>query len=128
MEGLIIVRIIAIVVFVVTLSFCIGYVRGFKKSKEIDDIIIAELAEKYKHIKEYFQIEVNMSKWISIWVVDNSIQEPIIFDTYNEAYDDMLDDFNRFSIDSTEAKISNLSAYIKNSEHYISWRLYRINF
>ena len=69
-----------------------------------------------------------MSKWISIWVVDNSIQEPIIFDTYNEAYDDMLDDFNRFSIDSTEAKISNLSAYIKNSEHYISWRLYRINF
>ena len=52
MEGLIIVRVIALVVFVVTLSFCIGYVRGFKKSKEIDDIIIAELAEKYKHIKE----------------------------------------------------------------------------
>ena len=29
-------------------SYCIGYVKGFKKSKEIDDKILEELACKYK--------------------------------------------------------------------------------
>ena len=38
---------IFVAIFLIILSFCIGYVRGFKKSKEIDDKIIKELSAKY---------------------------------------------------------------------------------
>lgn len=69
-----------------------------------------------------------MSKWISIWIHDNFIEMPVPFDTYVEAYEDMLDDYNRFSMNSVEAKISDTYAYIKNDEHYMAWRLYEIKF
>ena len=31
----------------IILSYCIGYIKGFKKSKEIDDKILEELSSKY---------------------------------------------------------------------------------
>ena len=69
-----------------------------------------------------------MSKWVSIWIHDNFIEMPVTFDTYAEAYDDMLDDFSRFSIDSIKAEISDMYAYIESDEHYIAWRLYEVKF
>lgn len=47
-QKMIIVALILFAIFFIGLSFCIGYVKGFKKSKEIDDKIIEELSEKYK--------------------------------------------------------------------------------
>jgi hypothetical protein len=69
-----------------------------------------------------------MSKWVSIWIHDNFIEMPITFDTYAEAYDDMLDDFSRLSIGSIKSEISDMYAYIENDEHYIAWRLYEVKF
>ena len=34
---------IAASIIITIISFCIGYVRGFKRSKEIDDKIISEI-------------------------------------------------------------------------------------
>ena len=31
----------------IILSYCIGYIKGFKKSKAIDDQILEELVNKY---------------------------------------------------------------------------------
>jgi len=44
---LIIIGIIAFVLLSISISFYIGYILGFKKSKEIDDNILNELREKY---------------------------------------------------------------------------------
>lgn len=43
---IIIAMIIWTIVFIV-LGYCIGYVKGFKKCKEIDDDIISKLSKKY---------------------------------------------------------------------------------
>ena len=69
-----------------------------------------------------------MSKWVSIWIHDNFIEMPTTFDTYAEAYDDMLDDYSRFSLNSVKAEISDMYAYIQTTEHYIAWRLYEVKF
>lgn len=37
---------IAASIIIIIISFCIGYVRGFKRSKEIDDKIISEIGAK----------------------------------------------------------------------------------
>lgn len=42
-----IIVIIVFIIFFIILSFCIGYIKGFRKSKEIDDIIINDLFNKY---------------------------------------------------------------------------------
>lgn len=34
---------IACAIIIAIISFCIGYVKGFKRSKEIDDKIISEI-------------------------------------------------------------------------------------
>lgn len=46
-QKMIIVTIITIAIIFIILSFCFGYLKGFKKSKEIDDKIIEELRDKY---------------------------------------------------------------------------------
>lgn len=46
-QKMIIVTIITISIILIILSFCFGYLKGFKKSKEIDDKIIEELRSKY---------------------------------------------------------------------------------
>ena len=47
MNKLIIIGIIAFVLLLISISFYIGYILGFKKSKEIDDNILNELRKKY---------------------------------------------------------------------------------
>ena len=46
------VGVIAVAVCAIILSFCIGYARGFKKSKEIDDEILAELGQIKKEFND----------------------------------------------------------------------------
>lgn len=46
-QRMIIVSIIALSILFIVLSYFIGYVKGFKKSKEIDNKIIDELVNKY---------------------------------------------------------------------------------
>lgn len=43
---MIIISVIALAILFSIISFCIGYVKGFKKSKEIDDKIFRELSGK----------------------------------------------------------------------------------
>lgn len=38
--------IVCAIIIIVIISFCIGYVRGFKRSKEIDDKIISEIGAR----------------------------------------------------------------------------------
>lgn len=35
--------IVCAIIIIAIISFCIGYVKGFKRSKEIDDKIISEI-------------------------------------------------------------------------------------
>lgn len=67
-----------------------------------------------------------MNKWILIWVHNNFIQEPFSYDTYADAYEDMLDEYTRFSsaLNPIKAEISEIYAYIKTAEYDISWRIY----
>jgi hypothetical protein len=44
---MIMVAIILFAIGFIVLSYCIGYIKGFKKMKEIDDKIIEELKSKY---------------------------------------------------------------------------------
>lgn len=44
----IMVSVICLSITFIGISYCIGYVKGFKKSKEIDDKIIEELINKYR--------------------------------------------------------------------------------
>lgn len=47
----IMVSVISLSIFFIGLGYCIGYVKGFKKSKEIDDKIIEELISEYRQSK-----------------------------------------------------------------------------
>ena len=40
------VGIISIFIAFIIISFCIGYIKGFKKSKEIDDKILQEMIDQ----------------------------------------------------------------------------------
>lgn len=45
-EKMIMIAIILFAILCIVMSYCIGYVKGFKKMKKIDDEIIKELTNK----------------------------------------------------------------------------------
>jgi uncharacterized protein YneF (UPF0154 family) len=45
-QKMIMVTVIALAILLIILSFCVGYIKGFKKSKQIDDEIIKKLGER----------------------------------------------------------------------------------
>ena len=42
------VGIISFILSFIIISFCIGYIKGFKKAKAIDDEILRKISSKYK--------------------------------------------------------------------------------
>jgi len=45
-QKMIMIATIAFAIFLIILSFCVGYIKGFKKSKQIDDEIIEKLKKR----------------------------------------------------------------------------------
>lgn len=45
-QKMIMVAVIAFAILLIILSFYVGYIKGFKKSKQIDDEIIKKLGER----------------------------------------------------------------------------------
>lgn len=71
-----------------------------------------------------------MSKWILIEVQDNTINEPDVYDTYNEAYAQMEKRFNEFNDDyykEDEASIEEDYAFVSYDSISIDWRIFKVS-
>lgn len=70
-----------------------------------------------------------MSKWILIEVEDNTINEPDVYNTYDEAYAQMEQRFNEASRDSmkeSEAGIKEDYAFVSYDSVTIDWRIFEV--
>ena len=51
-EKTIMIVVICMFIFFVSLAYEIGYIKGFKKCKSIEDDILTELSKKYKFVSK----------------------------------------------------------------------------
>ena len=67
-----------------------------------------------------------MSKWILINAEDNDILEPKTYDTYEEAYEAMENEFSRLKDDTDDANIHADYASIQSDYCNWDWRIYEV--
>ena len=70
-----------------------------------------------------------MSKWILIEVEDHTINEPDVYDTYEEAYAQMEERFNEINHDydkEDEASISTDYAFVCYDSISIDWKIFEV--
>lgn len=67
-----------------------------------------------------------MSKWILIYVEDNSIYEPTTYDTYEEAYKEMEHEFNITRDIDDDSTIHKDYASVQSDYNNWDWRIYEV--
>ena len=67
-----------------------------------------------------------MSKWILIEVENNDIAEPDVFDTYEEAYNEMEHRFNSLKEEYDDCNIHENYASIQSEFNNFDWRIFEV--
>lgn len=69
-----------------------------------------------------------MSKWILIQSENNWIFHPTVFDTYEDAYSEMIAEYNRLYDEGDEGNIHEDYASIQSDFNNWDWRISEIKF
>ncbi|MEE1084984.1 MAG: hypothetical protein UH850_14755 [Paludibacteraceae bacterium] len=69
-----------------------------------------------------------MSKWILIEVENNDILEPTTYDTYEDAYEEMVFQFNLIKGADMDANIHKDYVSVQSDYNSWDWRIYEVKY